>query len=187
MTRKQAPRLTSAAFSFSTIEEATMSKDPVKLRAFGKMIGVERYKVRRLIEAGTIEPQGVDERGDPVFSLEYTTKLADRLNEARKKGHRCVIRFAGGSEPIPIGPTREYMSPQTFARLTAWKRRNVLKPDRPSRPSAAPVLSAEEAAAKLRAHIDRENEAAKAKAPKGPDWSKVADSFRASLKKVPRT
>jgi hypothetical protein len=164
-----------------------MSADTINLKTFAKMMARGRWQVRRWIQDGIIVPQGIDERGEPEFSLEYATRVVARVKEAKEKGHRWrYMRYANGDGPIPIGPgtTPERMNPQAFARLTAWKRRNVMKGATPA-PPPAPVLSAEEAAANLRAHIAREAEAAKAKAPKGPDWSEVAKATRARLKKNP--
>jgi hypothetical protein len=163
-----------------------MSADTVDLKTFAKMMGRGRWQVRRWVRDGTIVSQGIDECGEPEFSLEYATRVVSRVKEAKERGHRWrYMRFANGDGPIPIGPgtTPERMSPQAFARLTAWKRRNVMKG---SSPPPNPQWDPDIAAANLRAHIAREVEAAKAKAPKGPDWSEVAKATRARLKKMPR-
>lgn len=95
-----------------------MSTDTVDLKTFAKMLLVNPYVVRRWIREGKVEPKGVDIGGEPVFSREYATRVADRAKEARGKGHRGrFMRYATGDGPIPIGPTPGYISPQTFARL----------------------------------------------------------------------
>ena len=162
-----------------------MNPDTISLKTFAKMLLVNPYVVRRWIREGKIEPKGVDGGGEPEFSLEYATRVADRAKEARGKGHKWgFLRYAIGQGPIPLGPTPEYMSPQTFARLTAWKRRNVMKGHPPI---PKPHWDPEIAAANLRAQLDKEEAAKKARAPKGPDWSEVAKAFRAERKKTPRT
>jgi hypothetical protein len=164
-----------------------MSTDTVNLKTFAKMLCVEPNVVRRWIREGKIVPQGGDESGEPEFSLEYATRVRDRVKEAREKGHRWrFLRYAIGQRAIPQGPatTPQRWSPQVFAQLTAWKRRNLRKGSNPPA-SPQPPWTPEMGLANLRAHLAQE-ETSKAEARKGADWSE-AKAFLAELKKRPRT